>query len=63
MALMGKIGQNSQNLSEMADFGLAWPKLSNLSEWVTGPERPKGAKDKVKMPKGPPARSQGPKGP
>ena len=31
--------------------------------WVARPERPKGAKDKVKMPKGPPARSQGPAGP
>merc|ERR1712222_175047 len=27
--------------------------------WVTRPERPKGAKDKVKRPEGPPARSRG----
>ena len=31
--------------------------------WVTRPERPKGAKDKVKRPEGPPARSWGPEGP
>ena len=31
--------------------------------WVTRPERPKGAKDEVKMPEGPPIRSQGPEGP
>ena len=30
--------------------------------WVTRPERPKGAKDKVKRPEGPPARSRGPGG-
>ena len=30
--------------------------------WVTRPERPKGAKDEVKKPKGPPARSRGPAG-
>ena len=27
------------------------------------PERPKGAKDEVKRPEGPPARSRGPEGP
>ena len=27
--------------------------------WVTRPERPKGMKDKVKRPEGPPARSRG----
>ena len=31
--------------------------------WVTRPERPKGAKDKVKRPEGPPPRSRGPEGP
>ena len=31
--------------------------------WVTRPERPKGAKDEVKRPEGPPPRSQGPEGP
>ena len=31
--------------------------------WVTRPERPKGAKDEVKRPEGPPARSGGPEGP
>ena len=31
------------------------------SAWVTWPERPKGAKDDVKRPKGPPARSRGPR--
>ena len=31
--------------------------------WVTRPERPKGAKDEVKRPEGPSARSQGPEGP
>ena len=31
--------------------------------WVTRPERPKGAKDEVKRPEGPPARSRGPEGP
>ena len=31
--------------------------------WVTRPEHPKGGKDKVKRPKGLPARSQGPEGP
>ena len=31
--------------------------------WVTPPERPKGAKDEVKRPEGPPARSRGPEGP
>ena len=31
--------------------------------WVTRPERPKGAKDEVKRPEEPPARSRGPKGP
>ena len=31
--------------------------------WVTWPERPKGAKDKVKRPEEPPARSWAPKGP
>ena len=31
--------------------------------WVTRPEHPKGAKDKVKRPKGPPFRSQGPEDP
>ena len=31
--------------------------------WVTRPERPKGAKDEVKRPQGPPARSRGPEGP
>ena len=32
--------------------------------WVTWPERPKGAKDKVKRPEGPPIRSLGgPPGP
>ena len=27
--------------------------------WVTQPERPKGAKDELKRPEGPPARSRG----
>ena len=31
--------------------------------WVTRPERPKGAKDKVKRPEGPLIRSRGPEGP
>ena len=31
--------------------------------WVTRPERPKGVKDGVKRPVGPPPRSQGPEGP
>ena len=31
--------------------------------WVTRPERPLGAKDEVKRPKGPPPRSRGPEGP
>ena len=31
--------------------------------WVAQPERPKGAKDEVKRPEGPSARSQGPEGP
>ena len=31
--------------------------------WVTRPERPKGAKDEVKRPEGPPPRSWGPEGP
>ena len=31
--------------------------------WVTRPECPKGAKDEVKRPEGPPARSRGPEGP
>ena len=31
--------------------------------WVTRPERPKGVKDEVKRPEGPPARSRGPEGP
>ena len=31
--------------------------------WVKRPERPKGAKDEVKGPEGPPTRSQGPEGP
>ena len=30
--------------------------------WVTRPERPKGAKDEVKGPEGPPTRSRGPEG-
>ena len=30
--------------------------------WVTRPERPKGAKDEVKRPEGPPPRSRGPEG-
>ena len=33
--------------------------LANFA-WVTRPERPKGAKDKVKGPEGPPTRSRGP---
>ena len=35
--------------------------LANFA-WVTRPERPKGAKDEVKRPEGPPPRSRGPKG-
>ena len=31
--------------------------------WVTRPERPKGAKDEVKRPEGPPIRSWGPERP
>ena len=31
--------------------------------WVTRPERPKGVKDEVKRPEGPPARSRGTEGP
>ena len=31
--------------------------------WVTRPERPKGAKDEVKRPEGPPTRSRGQEGP
>ena len=31
--------------------------------WVTRPERPKGVKDEVKRPEGPPIRSRGPEGP
>ena len=31
--------------------------------WVSRPERPKGAKDEVKRPEGPPTRSRGPEGP
>ena len=30
--------------------------------WVSRPERPKGAKDEVKWPEGPPTRSRGPEG-
>ena len=37
-------------------------KLANFSAWVTWPERPKGAKDKVRGPKGSPPRSWGPEG-
>ena len=37
----------------MADLTLSGPR----------PECPKGAKDEVKRPEGPPARSQGPEGP
>ena len=39
--------------------------LSNdhIIAWVTRPERPKGAKDEVKRPEGPPTRSWGPEGP
>ena len=33
--------------------------LSGLAYW---PERPNGAKDEVKRPQGPPARSRGPEG-
>ena len=33
--------------------------LVNIA-WVTRPERPKGAKDEVKRPEGPSARSRGP---
>ena len=36
--------------------------LVNIA-WVTRPERPKGAKDEVKRPEGPPIRSRGPEGP
>ena len=31
--------------------------------WVTRPERPKGVKDEVKRPEGPPTKSRGPEGP
>ena len=31
--------------------------------WFARPERPKGVKDDVKRPEGPPARSRGPEGP
>ena len=31
--------------------------------WVARPELPKGAKDEVKRPEGPPIRSRGPEGP
>ena len=39
--------------------------LSNdhIIAWVTRPERPKGAKDEVKRPEGPPTRSRGAEGP
>ena len=36
--------------------------IRDASAWVTQPERPKGVKDEVKRPEGPPARSQGPEG-
>ena len=34
-----------------------------LPAWVTRPERPKGAKDEVNRPEGPPTRGWGPEGP
>ena len=37
--------------------------MQKYIEWVTRPERPKDAKDEVKRPEGPPARSRGPEGP
>ena len=42
----------SREQRELTDF--------QISVWFTQPERPKGAKDEVKRPEGPPARSQGP---
>ena len=45
------------------------PKWSKWSKMVKNggpdlkPERPKGAKDEVKRPEGPPARKRGPEGP
>ena len=41
--------------------GQKWSKMAGLT--LSGPERPKGAKDEVKRPVGPPARSRGPEGP
>ena len=37
------------------------PYFLNFSAWFTRPERPKGAKDEVKRPVGPPARCRGPR--
>ena len=33
-----------------------------ISAWITWPERPKGTKDEVKRPEGPPTTSLGPEG-
>ena len=64
---MVKIAKNDQN-------GLEWSKIwskivQNYPKWwkpskkkLYWPERPKGAKDEVKKPEGPPARIWGPEG-
>ena len=38
-------------------------RLTKIHACIMRPERPKGVKDKVKRPKGSPARTQGPEGP
>ena len=50
------------HISCIIDANVEKEVLVNFA-WVTRPERPKGAKDEVKRPEGPPIRSRGPEGP
>ena len=55
--------QKMNNFQKNAKFSTTKNALFSLGLTLSGPERPKGAKDEVKRPKGPPARSRGPEGP
>ena len=69
LAQTTEIGQTWLKLAKPAKIGQKWQRLAKTldfsefcSAWVTQPERPTGAKDEVKRPKGPTARSRGPEG-
>ena len=60
---MVKIAKNGPNGLKSSKMGQKWSTLPKMAGPTYQAERPKGARDKVKRPGEPPARSRGPEAP